>query len=112
MKEFKAEFRAGYYEWNLYIKGELFYTFGDIFTDEIYSNEFEYEKDLTEYERCERAVDYAVDCMTEEVPTTFEPSEREIIRHSMIDALCLHYGIDKPIMPDIKEQKNNKSLPS
>lgn len=95
MKEFKAEFKAGYYEWDLYINGELFYTIGDIFTDEIYSNEFSHEKDLTEYERCEIAVDNAIDYMIEELPTTFETKEAEIIRQSMIDTLCRHYGIEK-----------------
>ncbi len=33
-----VEFKAGYYEWNVFINGEYFYTFGDSVDEDIYED--------------------------------------------------------------------------
>lgn len=51
----RVEFLAGYYEWNVYVDGEYFYTFGDGISDDVTT--------CTTYPDLVNVVDDYIDCM-------------------------------------------------
>lgn len=97
------EFKAGYYEWNIYLDGELFYTFvdsGNQLGDDMWSIEHpeEYEEDYR-YNSLEELVEAYIDDMQdflrEEDKQPLEEKYVPELKIKMIKAWRNHFGIEK-----------------
>lgn len=90
MKNLKIELKAGYYEWNLFINDELFYTFDDL-TELLYSDNDEITKnDLW------AVIDDIIDTMKLEKEEEKEKINALTvdIQQAMFNGLKAHYGIN------------------
>lgn len=90
MKKLKIELKAGYYEWNLFINDELFYTFDDL-TELLYSDNDEITKnDLW------AVIDDIIDTMKSEKEEEKEKINALTvdIQQAMFNGLKAHYGIN------------------
>lgn len=87
----KIEFRAGYYEWNVFINGDCFYTFGDSISEDINED--------TTYEDLENIIDFYIDGMQEELKEDDKEPLKEkyvdILKLQMLDAWSYHFGIER-----------------
>ena len=85
----KLEFKAGYHEWNIFVNGDYFYTFGSGISDDI--------NDDTTYEDLKGIIDFYIDGMQEELKEDDkEPLEEkyvDILKLQMLDAWSYHFGI-------------------
>ena len=82
-------FRAGYYEWNVFVGDDYFYTFGDGISEEIHED--------TTYEDLQGIVDFYVDGMQMELEEDDkEPLEEKYIpelKRQMVKIWSYHFGI-------------------
>lgn len=89
----RVEFTPGYYEWNLYIDGDHFYTWGDGIIDDV-------PLDGT-YKQLQGCVEATVDCMNlhlmEEEKVPLEKALIPVVQKKMTEVLGLHYGIDDDV---------------
>lgn len=95
------EFKVGYYEWHIYLNGELFYTFlgdDDVLLNGIYS--IEHPEDYYEDERfasLEEIVDWFIDDMQRILEEDDkEPLEEKYIpelKKQMIEQWGWHFGV-------------------
>ena len=87
----ELEFRAGYYEWNVFVNGDCFYTFGDGISEDILED--------TTYEDLEGIVDFYIDGMQNDLKDDDkEPLEEKYIpelRKQMLDRWSYHFGIER-----------------
>lgn len=85
----RVEFLAGYYEWNVYIDGEYFYTFGDGISDDVTA--------CTTYSELENIVDDYIDFMNLAlINDEKEPFPNELkneLKKKMIGQFVYQYGI-------------------
>ena len=84
-------FRAGYYEWNVFVNDDCFYTFGNGISEDI--------NDSTTYEDLESIVDFYIDGMQEELKEDDkEPLEEKYIlelKQQMLEQWSHHFGINQ-----------------
>lgn len=84
-------FRAGYYEWNVFVNDDYFYTFGNDVSEDI--------NDSTTYEDLEGIVDFYIDGMQEELKEDDkEPLEEKYIpelKKQMLEQWSHHFGINQ-----------------
>lgn len=85
----KLEFKAGYYEWNVFINDDCFYTFGNGISENINED--------TTYEDLESIINFYIDGMQMELrEDDKEPLEEkyvDILKLQMLDAWSYHFGI-------------------
>lgn len=85
----RVEFLAGYYEWNVYIDGEYFYTFGDGISDDVTT--------CTTYSELENIVDDYIDCMdialTNDEKESLPNELKNELKAKMIEQFVYQYGI-------------------
>lgn len=85
----RVEFLAGYYEWNVYIDGQHFYTFGDGISEEICQ--------CNTLSELENVVDDYIDCMNlalvNDEKEPFPNELRNELKAKMIDQFVYQYGI-------------------
>lgn len=81
----KIDFNAGYYEWNVYIDGEVAYSFDD-FSENI-------EEDTTAKELAEMLIDEMK--YDNEKNMRLSTQEERKLKRIMIERLSNHYGLDK-----------------
>ena len=85
----RVEFLAGYYEWNIYIDGEYFYTFGDGISDDVIA--------CTTYSELENIVDDYIDFMNlaliNDEKEPFPNELRNELKEKMIEQFVYQYGI-------------------
>ena len=84
----KIDFVAGYYEWNVYIDGEYFYTFGDGISDDVIA--------CATYSELENVVEDYIDCMnlalTNDEKEPFPNELRNELKEKMIEQFVYQYG--------------------
>lgn len=85
----RVEFLAGYYEWNVYINGEHFYTFGDGISDDVTM--------CTTHSELENVVDDYIYCMdidlTNDEKESLPNELRNELKAKMIEQFVYQYGI-------------------
>ena len=85
----RIEFKAGYYEWNIFIDGDYFYTFGADISEE-------FHEDITCAE-LENIVEDCIDCMNIDLQTNekdmLDESLRAELKEQMVAVWSYHYGI-------------------
>lgn len=81
----KIDFNTGYYEWNVYIDGEVVYSFDD-FSELI-------NEDTTAKELAEMLIEQMT--TDEEKGVQLNKWEIKDLKQEMIDRLSNHYGLDK-----------------
>ena len=85
----RVEFKAGYYEWNIFIDGEYFYTFGDGVGEDI-------PYDAT-YADLENIVEDYIDYMNMDLQTNekdmLDESLRAELKEQMVALWGYHYGV-------------------
>ena len=86
-----VRFRAGYYEWNVFVDDDCFYTFGDGISEEIHED--------TTYEDLQGIVDFYVDAMqTELKEDDKEQLEEKYIlelKKQMLEQWGYHFGVER-----------------
>ena len=84
-------FRAGYYEWNIFINDDCFYTFDDGISENILED--------TTYEDLESIVDFYIDGMQNDLrDDDKEPLEEKYIlelKKQMLEQWSRHFGINQ-----------------
>lgn len=100
MKTRNIIFKAGYYEWNVFIDDEFVYSFGD-FSD--YIDEEDTVKQLT------YVVNESIDCMLEDFAEkgkggVFTNNELTELKKQMIERLGYHYGVDISVYKMTKDE--------
>lgn len=87
----KIAFRAGYYEWNVFVNDDCFYTFSNGISEEIHED--------TTYEDLQDIVDFYVDAMQMELKEyDKEQLEEKYIpelKRQMIEMWSNHFGIEQ-----------------
>ena len=87
----ELEFRAGYYEWNIFINDDCFYTFDDGISENILED--------TTYEDLESIVDFYIDGMQNDLrDDDKEPLEEKYIlelKKQMLEQWSRHFGINQ-----------------
>lgn len=85
----RVEFKAGYYEWNIFIDGEYFYTFGDGIEEDIHGD--------TTYSELESIVESCMECMDialmNDEKEAFPNELRAELKEQMMAVWAYHYGI-------------------
>lgn len=85
----KLEFKAGYYEWNVFVNDDCIYTFGSEISENINED--------TTYEDLESIIDFYIDGMQEELKEDDKEPLAEkyidILKLQMLDAWSYHFGI-------------------
>lgn len=85
----RVEFKAGYYEWNVFINGEYFYTFGDDVSENI-----PYPCTLDDLENVvEDYINYMDIALMNDEKEPFPNELRAELKEKMIDVWAYHYGI-------------------
>ena len=83
-------FRAGYYEWNVFVNDDCFYTFGHGISEDI--------NDSTTYEDLESIVDFYIDGMQNDLKDNNKEllEERHIpeLKKQMLKQWSYHFGIE------------------
>ena len=95
------EFKAGYYEWNIFVDNEFYYTFGDSLTDDIPCNATVTVDDVERIVHdCLRLMEYDLINRDENEydentrkPWLNEEQKTELERQ-MIEILCSYCGIE------------------
>lgn len=86
----KLEFKAGYYEWNVFVNDNCFYTFGDGISENINEN--------TTYEDLEGIVDFYIDGMQMELKEDDKESLEEKyipeLKKQMLEKWSYYFGIE------------------
>lgn len=87
MKNNNIEFKAGYYEWNVFLKGEHFYSFGTSIDEQIEEN--------TSYDELENIIEEHIECMQEDlIEHNKEPLDEKYIqelKEKMLFVWSWHY---------------------
>ncbi len=87
MRNSNIEFKAGYYEWNVFLNGEHFYSFGTGIDEDVNDN--------TTYEQMESLVDDYIEAMQEEMRDNDKEAleERYIpeLKEKMLQLWSYHY---------------------
>ena len=85
----RVEFKAGYYEWNVFVDGEHFYTFGDDISENI-----PYPCTLDELEN---VVEDYIECMNialmNDEKEAFPNELRIELKEKMMAVWACHYGV-------------------
>lgn len=86
-----VRFRAGYYEWNVFINDNCIYTFGDGISEEIHED--------TTYDDLQGIVDFYVDAMQMELKEDDKEQLKEKyipeLKIQMVEMWSNHFGIEQ-----------------